>query len=140
MSQSTKLYTRIVFIAKTYNGKHEVERDLEFVHKQIENTRRNILILSLMTEPAKFAPQDMNPADYVTRNCDELLNYLQELYVDEYKLSKLLAEWDVCHNEKGIGINPPDDQRYRVYIAGDFVITEKYPSNEAILHAIQKES
>ena len=140
MSQSTKLYTRIVFNAKTYNGKYEVENDLEFVQKQIEKTRKDILILGLMTEPAKFAPQDMNPADYITRNCDELLDYLKELYVDEYKLSKLLAEWDICHNEHGIGINPPDDQRYKIYIDGDFVLTEKYPDNKAMLESIKKDT
>jgi hypothetical protein len=59
---------------------------------------------------------------------------LDDLYYDKTKLEFLIDNWDNCHNEEGLGINPPDEIEWNTaYIDGDFVRTIKYPTEESML-------
>lgn len=132
MSQSTRLYTVISYLDKNYNSKAEVENDLENVRKQITDLKQNITLLAMMTEPNKFVPNGWQPMDYITYNVNGILENLQELYINEWKLELLLELWDECHTQDGLGKYPPEAAQH-TYIDGSFVFTDKYPTKEALL-------
>ena len=133
MSQSTRLFTTINFAGKTYNYLDDVEKDLREVEERIEDLKSNLRVLAYMTEPNKMKPEDATVSEYLDANVDYLYTEFEELFVKRYKLEMLIEEWDKCHNNEGLGINPPDDVKYKSFIDGDFVYTEKHPTNESLL-------
>lgn len=133
MSQSTRLFTTINFAGKTYNSLNEVEKDLREVEERIEDLKSNLRVLAYMTEPNKMKPEDATASEYLDANVNYLYSEFEELFVKRYKLEMLLEEWNMCHNNEGLGINPPDDVKYKSFIDGDFVYTEKHPTKESLL-------
>jgi hypothetical protein len=133
MSQSTRLFTTINFAGKTYNSLNEVRVELQDIEISINNLKSNLRVLAYMTEPNKMKPEDVTVSEYLEANVNYLYSEFEELFVKRYKLEMLIEEWDKCHNNEGLGINPPDDVKYKSFIDGDFVYTEKHPTKESLL-------
>lgn len=133
MSQSTRLFTTINFAGKTYNSLNDVENELREVEERIEDLKSNLRVLAYMTEPNKMKPEDATASEYLDANVNYLYTEFEELFVKRYKLEMLIEEWDKCHNNEGLGINLPDDVKYKSFIDGDFVYTVKHPTNESLL-------
>lgn len=133
MSQSTRLFTTINFAGKTYNSLKEVENELQDIEIRINDLKSNLRVLAYMTEPNKMKPEDATVSEYLEANVNYLYTEFEELFVKRYKLEMLIEEWDKCHNNEGLGINPPDDVKYKSFIDGDFVYTEKHPTKESLL-------
>lgn len=135
MSWSTELFCNISFNRKTYNTKYEVETDLEELDKNIENCKRELRDLAIMTEPEKFYDKEdyTSPYDFVSRNLEENLELLEEFHVEKWKLEILLNNWDKCHNKEGLAIDPPNEISWdTAYLHGDFVNSVKYPDPNKI--------
>ena len=133
MSQSTRLFTTINFAGKTYNYLDDVRVELQDIETRIAEIKSNLRVLAYMTEPNKMKPEDATVSEYLDANVDYLYTEFEELFVKRYKLEMLIEEWDKCQNNEGLGINPPDDVKYKSFIDGDFVYTEKHPTNESLL-------
>lgn len=133
MSQSTRLFTTINFAGKTYNYLDDVRVELQDIETRIAEIKSNLRVLAYMTEPNKMKPEDATVSEYLDANVDYLYTEFEELFVKRYKLEMLIEEWDKCHNNEGLGINPPDDVKYKSFIDGDFVYTVKHPTNESLL-------
>jgi hypothetical protein len=133
MSQSTRLFTTINFAGKTYNSLNEVRVELQEIEARIEELKSTLRVLAYMTEPNKMKPEDATVSEYLDANVNYLYTEFEELFVKRYKLEMLIEEWDKCHNNEGLGINPPDDVKYKSFIDGDFVYTVKHPTNESLL-------
>lgn len=133
MSQSTRLFTTINFLGKTYNSINDVNVDLRDVEARINDLKSNLRVLAYMTEPNKMKPEDVTVSEYLDENVNYLYSELEELFIKRYKLEILLEEWDNCHNDKGLGKNPPEIIKNKSFIDGDFVYTVKHPTNESFL-------
>lgn len=133
MSQSTRLFTTINFLGKIYNSINDVNADLRDVEARINDLKSNLRVLAYMTEPNKMKPEDVTVSEYLDENVNYLYSELEELFIKRYKLEILLEEWENCHTNNGLGINPPDDVKYKSFIDGDFVYTVKHPTNESLL-------
>lgn len=133
MSQSTRLFTTINFAGKTYNSLNEVRIELQDIEIRINDLKSNLRVLAYMTEPNKMKPEDATASEYLDANVNYLYTEFEDLFVKRYKLEMLIEEWDKCHNNEGLGINPPEEVKYRSFIDGDFVYTEKHPTNESLL-------
>lgn len=133
MSQSTRLFTTINFAGKTYNSLNDVRVELQDIETRIEDLKSNLRVLAYMTEPNKMKPEDATASEYLDANVNYLYSEFEELFVKRYKLEMLLEEWNMCHNNEGLGINPPDEIKYKSFIDGDFVYTEKHPTKESLL-------
>ena len=133
MSQSTRLFTTINFAGKTYNSLNEVRIELQDIEIRINDLKSNLRVLAYMTEPNKMKPEEASVSEYLDANINYLYTEFEELFVKRYKLEMLLDEWDKCHNNEGLGINPTDDIKYKSFIDGDFVYTVKHPTNESLL-------
>lgn len=138
MSQKTTLYTTVKFdfYYKTYNSKREVEVDLETEKSAISSASNKIRELALMTEPNKFFDSKVdNVYNQLTKEVDSLLDEIKDRTVNVIRLNLLLSKWDECHDEKGLGIDPPENlELNKSYIKGDFVYTQIYPDNKSILN------
>lgn len=133
MSQSTRLFTTINFAGKTYNSINEVENELQEIEERIGDLKSNLRVLVYMTEPNKMKPEDATVSEYLDANVNYLYTEFEELFIKRYKLEMLIEEWDSCHNNEGLGINPPDNIKHKSFIDGDFVYTEKHPTKESLL-------
>ena len=133
MSQSTRLFTTINFAGKTYNYLDDVRVELQDIETRIAEIKSNLRVLAYMTEPNKMKPEDATVSEYLDANVNYLYTEFEELFVKRYKLEMLIEEWDKCHDNEGLGINPPDDVKYKSFIDGDFVYTVKHPTNESLL-------
>ena len=133
MSQSTRLFTTINFAGKTYNSLNDARIELQEVEARIEDLKSNLRVLAYITEPNKMKPEDATASEYLDANVNYLYTEFEELFVKRYKLEMLIEEWDKCHNNEGLGINPPDEIKYKSFIDGDFVYTEKHPTKESLL-------
>ena len=133
MSQSTRLFTTINFAGKTYNYLDDVRVELQDIETRIEDLKSNLRVLAYMTEPNKMKPEDATASEYLDANVNYLYTEFEELFVKRYKLEMLIEEWGKCHDNEGLGINPPDDVKYKSFIDGDFVYTVKHPTNESLL-------
>lgn len=134
MSQGTNLYTRIRYTGKTYNEKFEAEQDLESIRQRRDRAVSDLIALAFMTEPAKFAG-DESPEWYLKRKVAELVEEIEDCAAEDFKLTKLLDEWDDCHiSESGLGIAPPTAMiKKSTFIDGDFVLTDTHPTKESLI-------
>lgn len=134
MSQGTNLYTRIRYAGKTYNNKYEVEQDLESVRQRRDRALSDLLALAFMTEPQKFCG-DESPEWYLKHRVAELTEEIEDCATEDYRLTKLLDEWEHCHiPESGLGIAPPTAMVHdSTFIDGDFVLTNIHPTRESLL-------
>ena len=61
------------------------------------------------------------------------LELIEEYTITLYKLNLLLENWDSCHNEEGLAINPPNNITWKTaFLTGDFVNTVKYPNANSV--------
>lgn len=122
MGWATYLYTPVIFNRKTYNHLGEVKSDLDEVNKLIKGYEDDLLALGMMTDPKKYCDEDGDPMSYVqikVRNC---LEELDELYIERFKLSMLLEDWDKCHTKEGYAIKAPEHFAFdKAYLEGDFI-------------------
>lgn len=129
MSQSTYLYTHLTFCGKTYNNLHEVEEDLTKLDEQQKRIKNRLMTLAMMTEPSKFNDTTVSNIEWIENEVETLLEDYEYVQIDLYKLEMLKDSWDECHNENGLGIDPPEGLD-RSFIDGDYVKTVKYPDDE----------
>ena len=99
--------------------------------KYFTNKLRN---LAYITEPQKLfnckdcEGYDLNPIDVINQEFEEALEGLEEYYYDKFTLSYLIDNWDYCHNDEGLAIEPPEGISWNTaFLDGDFVRTVKHP-------------
>lgn len=136
MSWSTELFCNISYNRETFNSKYEVEDKLNTVNKYINDCKKVLRDLAIMTEPNKFFNDnpDSDPYNQITINFEDTIELLEEYYIEKYKLLLLLDNWENCHNKEGLAIYPPDNIDWNTaYLHGDFVKSTKYPTDKDLL-------
>lgn len=133
MGWSTELFCNVTFSRETFNSKSEVEERIEEIERYSQSVRDQIRDLAMMTEPQKFCPENYDPIIWVRNEIQDSLDALEECTIDLYKLNLLLENWNSCHNENGLAIEPPDGVRQGAFLTGDFVRTTEYPNDNDIL-------
>lgn len=129
MGWTTDLFCNITFHKETYNSKYEVESEIEELNHSIKNNEEYLKKLVFITEPNKFFPDDTFYS--IDSAVKDTLEILQEDYIKKYKLELLLDNWEMCHTEDGLAIDPPEDMGYdTAYLSGDFVKSVKHPIDE----------
>ena len=119
MSWSTELFCNISYNRETFNSKYEVEDKLNTVNKYINDCKKVLRDLAIMTEPNKFFNDnpDSDPYNQITINFEDTIELLEEYYIEKYKLLLLLdnIDWNTA------------------YLHGDFVKSTKYPTDKDLL-------
>ena len=136
MAWSTELFCNISYNRETFNSKYEVEDKLNTVNKYINDCKKVLRDLAIMTEPNKFFNDnpDSDPYNQITINFEDTIELLEEYYIEKYKLLLLLDNWENCHNKEGLAIYPPDNIDWNTaYLHGDFVKSTKYPTDKDLL-------
>lgn len=132
MGWSTNLYCDIEFYKETYNSRYEVESKIEDLKEDIKNYKQTLRDLALMTEPDIMIKSEEQPYYVIGRQVEDTLELLEEDTIELYKLNLLLSNWDSCHNEDGLAIDPPDEVIDKAYLNGDFVNSVKYPNSNHV--------
>lgn len=136
MSWSTELFCNISYNRETFNSKYEVEDKLNTVNRYINDCKKVLRDLAIMTEPNKFFNDNPNsdPYNQITINFEDTIELLEEYYIEKYKLLLLLDNWENCHNKEGLAIYPPDNIDWNTaYLHGDFIKSTKYPTDKDLL-------
>lgn len=136
MSWSTELFCNISYNRETFNSKYEVEDKLNTVNRYINDCKKVLRDLAIMTEPNKFFNDnpDSDPYNQITINFEDTIELLEEYYIEKYKLLLLLDNWENCHNKEGLAIYPPNNIDWNTaYLHGDFVKSTKYPTDKDLL-------
>ena len=136
MGWSTELFCNISYNRETFNSKYEVEDKLNTINKYINNCKKTLRDLAIMTEPNNFFndDSDSDPYNQITINFEDTIELLEEYYIEKYKLLLLLDNWENCHNKEGLAIYPPDNIDWNTaYLHGDFVKSTKYPTDKDLL-------
>ena len=129
MGWSTELFCNISFNRETFNSKIEVQDKIEETKTYIQNAKDHLRDLLMMTEPGKFCPENYDPLIWMHNEFRDSMDLIEEYLVELYKLNLLLSNWDSCHDESGLAINPPDEITWETaFLDGDFVKTIKYPN------------
>lgn len=129
MSWSTELFCNITFNRETFNHIGEVQDRINDVKTYLQNAKDHLRDLLMMTEPAKFCPENYDPLIWLRNEFQDTIDSIEEYSVELYKLEILLENWDSCHDESGLAINPPDEITWKTaFLDGDFVKTIKYPN------------
>lgn len=125
MGWSTELFCNISFNRKSYNFLYEVQEDLAEVDKMIKFNENKIRALAVMTEPSKMITLEDEYSSYLDealRQADQALEDLRGYYMDHDNLTLLIENWDNCHDDKGLAIEPPEGVSWdKAYLYGDFV-------------------
>lgn len=124
MGWSTELFCNISFNRKSYNSLHEVEEDIEEAKRGVASCKETLRNLALITEPEKFYDKEEfnSPIAWVEESLSSSLELLEEYYRELERLEILKDNWDNCHDEKGLAINPPDNINWdTAFLEGDFV-------------------
>lgn len=133
MSWNTRLFCSIEFNRETFNSKGEVRDRIEELEMYLQNSKDHLRDLLMMTEPSKFCPENYDPLIWMRNEFQDAVDTIEEYSIEIYKLNLLLDNWDSCHNEDGLAINPPDEVTYKTaYLNGDFVNSVKYPNANSI--------
>lgn len=129
MGWATNLFCDITFYKQTYNSKYEVESKIEELNESIKYNEEYLKKLAFITEPGKFFNNEENVFFAIDSAVREALEILEEDYIEKYKLTLLLDNWDMCHTKEGLAIDPPDNIGYdTAYLSGDFIKSVKYPN------------
>lgn len=129
MGWCTDLYCNISFNRETFNSKIEVQDRIEETKTYLQNSKDQLRNLVMMTEPQKFCPENYDPMIWLNGELWDLLDSIEEYSIDLYKLQLLLENWDSCHNEEGLAIEPPEGITWETtFLDGDFVRTVKCPN------------
>ena len=124
MGWQTDLFCNITFNRMTYNSISEVDDRIAELTLYIKNLEETLRDLALMTEPGKLLSlEDGESALYhLQRMVKESLEDLEEYYIERWKLEILRENWNQCHNDEGLAINPPENIDWRTaYLDGDFI-------------------
>lgn len=133
MGWQTDLFCNITFNRETYNSLYEVNDRIEELEKCLNTCKKEIRDLVMMTEPEKFYDKKSysNPYEFVNKVLEGDFELIEEYNVELYKLYKLRENWEKCHDENGLAIDPPDCIGWdTAFLDGDFVKTIKYPNVE----------
>lgn len=138
MTQGTSLFTRLYYPRETYEFKSDVENDLKKVNERIATIKSDMRVLAYMTEPNKFKDEEVATDYFIDQNVNRIFEELEELFVLRFKLEKLIDVWDESHYfddeyNMELGIEVPDDYRYKSFMSGDFVRTDKHPTMKSLL-------
>ena len=131
MSQSTFLYTKIKVADFTVNNRADLQRKIQDNKYWIEQYKTELRTYMFMSEPKKFLTEEdaKDPIFALNRRFNEVMEYLQELTEETWKLELLEESWDECHDkETGFAIDVPEGIDLHTYITGDFIKTNKYPN------------
>ena len=134
MGWSTELFCNISFNKETFNSKYEVQDRIEEFETYLQNAKDHLRDLLMMTEPSKFCPENYDPLIWMHNEFKDAIDSIEEYTVELYKLGLLLDNWDACHNSEGLAISPIDGISWETaFLDGDFVKTDKHPTNSDIL-------
>lgn len=131
MGWSTELFCNITFNKETFNSRYEVETRIDELNNLIDFIKDRIKSFVIMTEPNKMLSEEerKDPLFHLSKTIKEDLEELEDYIIEKWKLEILLENWDSCHNENGLAINPPDEIIWKTaFLDGDFVKTIKYPN------------
>ena len=126
MGWQTDLFTSITYNRKTYNTLGEVESDYGDTCKMIKHFEEDLRSLALITEPKKFCDEEQDPMWYLTGKVNEILEELEELYIEKFKLAILIESWNDCHDNEGYAIPCPENIHFdTAFLEGDFIKTKE---------------
>lgn len=138
MSFETGLFAEEWFPRQTYDNLESVLEQISEEEQIKENIEKELVGLSLMTEPKKMLQIDeyTDPISAITTKVNQNLEQYQDTIVQLYKLNRLKSNWEESHTkikdpngrEVEVAKNPPED--LEAYMWGDFVRTTKYPGWE----------
>lgn len=129
MSWSTELFCNITFNRETFNSRGEVQAKIADTEVYLQNAKDHLRDLLMMTEPSKFCPENYDPLIWMRNEFQDAMDSVEEYSVELYKLRILLVNWDACHDDNGLAINPPDGiSGETAFLDGDFVKTIKCPN------------
>lgn len=138
MSWSTNLFCNVIFNRKTFNSKYEVEDELKTVNDMINACITDLRDLAIMTEPEKFYNKEnfSNALEFISDKFKNTIEFLEEAYIDRYKLELLLDNWETSHNTEGLAIDMPKGIKWdTAYVSGDFINTETNQYNDRYISA-----
>lgn len=134
MGWYTELFCNITFNKETYNTKEEVLDRIDDLNRYIATCKSELRDLVVMTEPSKFSEKDEDPYCWLINTFNNNLELLEEYTIELYKLNLLLSNWDACHTNEGLAIDPPEGIHYdSAFLSGDFVNSVKYPDNKTLI-------
>jgi hypothetical protein len=134
MSWQTDLFCNITFYRETFNSKYEVEDKIDEYNTYLEMAKNRIRNLAYITEPNKFCPSESDPLIWISNELRDCFESIDEYNVELYKLRLLLDNWDKCHTDEGLAINPPADINWdSAFLDGDFIKTIEKPNSTDIL-------
>lgn len=131
MGWQTDLFCTLTFNRQTYNSISEVDdriAELTLYIKDLEGTLKD---LAIMTEPNKLLSLEEGESAlyHLQHRVKESLEGLEEYYIERWKLEILRENWNHCHNEEGLAINPPESIDWRTaYLDGDYVKSIDHPN------------
>lgn len=131
MGWSTDLFCNITFNKETFNFKSDVESKIDDLNHLINFIKDRIKSFVIMTEPNKMLGEEerKDPLFYLSNTLKEDLEELEDYIIEKWKLEMLLENWDKCHNEDGLAIDPPENIDWRTaFLDGDFVKSVKHPN------------
>lgn len=124
MGWQTDALIHVSFPRETFDSLDSVKEFKENRKREIETARKTIQQLSIMTEPKKFCPEDVDPACWIQEQVDMALEIIE---VNSYWVGlagHVIRAWDDMHHENGLAYHLDEDsfdcmQR----INGDYVTT-----------------
>lgn len=129
MGWSTELFCNITYNRETFNSKYEVKDRIEEIEQYLKISEGRLRDFSMMTEPQKFCPENYDPLIWIRNEVQDAIDEIEEYSIELYKLNLLLENWDNCHNEEGLAIEPPEGITWKTpFLSGDFVKTDKCPN------------
>lgn len=135
MGSGCTLRTNIYFSHKNFKTKDEVIDEIELQKSFITNAEKDLMMLVIMTEPAKFwreseAEVGETPWIWMQNQVMTAIETIKDASEELLKLQTLLYCWDECHDKDGNAIEPPKGSTYSdSYFWGDW-IKSVYPNGE----------
>lgn len=127
MGQGCTLRTNLYFSHKTYQSIIEVEDEIELKEKIIENNKKELMMLMVMTEPAKFwreseAEVGETPFIWMQNQASSLIESIIDETYELADLYRLKVDWYECHDKDGKAIEPPKGEEHSTpYFWGDWI-------------------
>lgn len=126
MGFGTYLLSETYFSRETFNSKREVEDRIQETEEYISKLKEKLTSFVIMTEPNKFCPKDCDPLYWLSSEISEILEELEDSWVDLYRYRILLDNWDISHNDKDEALGPPKEWMTKrvAFVYGDFIKNE----------------
>lgn len=127
MGQGCTLRTNLYFSHKTYSSISEVEDDIELKENIVENCKKELMMLMVMTEPSKFwreSEAEIGETPFIWMQ-NQARNLIESIIDETYELAdlyRLKVDWYECHNKDGKAIEPPKGEEHSIpYFWGDWI-------------------